>query len=226
MEGRHTEPKVYPKWLAYLLPMLTQVKRYDEAVANNYFMISGKGYPSMLSNHLKSSVEEINEIGVYDYLVLCLDGDDVGVESRKKEVLEFMKEENILLNENTKFEIIIQEKCIETWFLGNQSIFKQNPQNEKLASYVNFYNVKKNNPELMDKIPGFKDSVSGFHEEYFRLLLHERSVNYSKQMPGAVVEQYFLKAIQKRHQGTTHLQSFGNFIIFCEKIAKEIQDKN
>lgn len=30
VEGKRTERKVYPAWLAYLLPELKQVKNYDE----------------------------------------------------------------------------------------------------------------------------------------------------------------------------------------------------
>ncbi|MEM0999584.1 MAG: hypothetical protein AAGN35_21180 [Bacteroidota bacterium] len=49
LEGKRTEPKVYPNWLKVLLPQYSRVAVADEARANNYYMILGFGYPSLSS---------------------------------------------------------------------------------------------------------------------------------------------------------------------------------
>ena len=41
---------------------------------------------------------------------------------------------------------------MESWFLGNRKILKDNPQNPLMLKYLRFYNVKNDNPELMDNI--------------------------------------------------------------------------
>ena len=67
VEGK-TERKVYPKWLSYFLPYLSRVNYPEDAKKNNYYLISGGGYPSILDNHLVDSIRDINAVdGIYDY---------------------------------------------------------------------------------------------------------------------------------------------------------------
>jgi hypothetical protein len=99
-------------------------------------------------------------------LVICLDGDDLGVEKTKNLVLEFMQKENLVLNPTTKLEIIVQNKCFETWFLGNPKLFKQNPQSEIMKEFNQFYNVKTDDPELMEKPNDFGGSTAMYHFKY------------------------------------------------------------
>ncbi len=221
MEGERTEMKVYPKWLSHLIPELQQIKFFDEAVKNNYYMISGYGYPALL-NEIAPAVENINNMNNYDYFVICLDADEQSILDCKQEILDFMKNEKIKLNQNTKFEIIVQNKCIETWFLGNAKIFKKNPSSDFLIECVKFYDVKKNDPELMGKLSDFEASASIFHENYLRELLAERNVNYSKKNPDVVTKEYFLNELIKRNKKTNHIKTFKYFIDFCEQIRKNV----
>lgn len=64
-----TEKKVYPKWLSYLLPTFTRVDIPEDASQNNYYLISGGGFPSLLDNHLRSSLDDIEYSGNYDFLI-------------------------------------------------------------------------------------------------------------------------------------------------------------
>ncbi|WP_027003754.1 hypothetical protein [Hugenholtzia roseola] len=222
VEGKRTEMKVYPKWLSYLVPELQRSTSFDTVVKNNYFMFSGNGFPSLLDNHLRNCVIDINNAGNYDYFVICLDADEQSVEDCRQEILEFMKKENINLNSKTKFKIIVQNKCLETWFLANPKIFKKNPNSNFLKECIEFYNVKKDDPELMGKLPDFESSTSVFHSSYLQELLAERNVNYSKKNPQSVAEEYFLRELILRNQKTNHIQSFQNFIQFCQEIRIKI----
>ncbi|MDB9315843.1 hypothetical protein PN462_22215 [Spirulina sp. CS-785/01] len=121
VEGRSTETKLYPRWLQYLVPELTQVDNHDDVQKNNYYLVSGQGYPAIL-NYLSTAVEDITEVGVYNYLVICVDADEDSVKERKEEIRTFIEEQNFELG-STKVKIIIQNRCIESWLLGNRKIF-------------------------------------------------------------------------------------------------------
>ena len=211
VEGRRTEMKVYPKWLSYLVPNLKRVNAHQNVESNNYYIFSGNGFPSLLDNHLRNCIEDINSTKKYDYFVICLDADEQNIQQCKQEVLEFMTIEKLALNNNVQFEIIVQNKCLETWFLGNPKIFKKNPNNDFLKECVAFYNVKYNNPELMGKISNFEGSTSIFHSSYLQQLLSERNIRYSKNNPQGVLEEYFLQNLINRNQKTGHIQSFEFF---------------
>jgi hypothetical protein len=86
VEGRRTEPKIYPCWLSYLIPELAKLKSFDEDCLNGYFIFSGFGYPHLLDEILPDSVEDINNSGDYDYLVLVIDAEELSLEERIEEV--------------------------------------------------------------------------------------------------------------------------------------------
>ena len=222
VEGRRTEMKVYPKWLSHLVPELQKVNTIDGVTKNNYYMISGYGFPSLLKE-IPFAVQNINDVGNYDYFVICLDADDQNIEDCKREILDFMTEEKIVLSPRTQFEIIVQNRCFETWFLANPKIFKKNPSSDFVKECVAFYNVKKNDPELMQKLPDYEGSTSMFHATYFQELLYEKAkVHYTKNNPREVVEAYFLNELIKRNQKTNHITSFQHFIQFCEEVRAKI----
>jgi hypothetical protein len=114
VEGKRTEMKVYPKWLSYLVPKLKRVNAFQNVESNNYYIFSGNGFPSLLDNHLRNCIEDINSIKKYDYFVICLDADEQNIQQCKQEILDFMISEKLALNPNVQFEIIVQNKCLET----------------------------------------------------------------------------------------------------------------
>lgn len=222
VEGKQTEKKVYPRWLAYLIPNLEKVQWHHQVINNNYCLFSGEGFPSILNNHLKNSIEDVNESGNFDYLVICLDSDDDTVEERKQKVIDFINEEDIKLNSTTELIIIVQNKCFETWFLGNSKIFKSNPSSKYLLECIKHYNVRDNDPELMSKPKQIDSTTSIYHSSYLRELLNERNIQYSKKNPQGVMDEPFLKELIKRNVKTSHIKSFKEFVDFCEKVNSEI----
>ncbi len=222
VEGRKTEKKVYPKWIAALIPEMQEIKDAFEAVEKNFYIFTGNGYPSLLHNHLRNSVADINSIGNYDYFVICLDADEFTVTERENEVLEFIEKEHILLNSNTKLIIIVQNRCIETWFLGNSKVFKRNPAREKLKEFVAFYDVSTKDPELMGKLDGY-ETHADFHETYLSELLAERNILYTKQKPRGVTEPDYLKQLIKRATAKQHIKSFKVFYDFCASVQSKLK---
>lgn len=220
VEGRRTEKKVYPAWLNFLIPELNRVTWSNEAVDNNYYLFNGNGFPALLHNHLKNSIEEVNDLGNYNYLILILDVDETSVQERKIEVQNFILEENLELLA-CELVVIPQNRCIESWFLGNKNVFKANAQDPILNEYTRYYNVRDNDPELMGVYGSFNTHAQ-FHADYCTLFLRERNIRYSKNNPNGVTEENYLNSLIDRQQTTESLESFKYFIDFCKLIRDSI----
>ncbi len=220
VEGRSTEKKLYPAWLKILLPEIERVQLYNQVDKNNYVIMSGYGYPNIF-NHIRGAVGKIQEIGKYDYLVVCVDADEDTVEDRKQEIKDFVRENNLELGK-TKLVPIIQNRCIETWLLGNRKIFdsRQSLQ-EPLKEYVNYYDVSISDPELMGN---YSDDYNhaDFHELYLKAIFAARNIRYTKKSPGDSQESHYLKQLIKRVENQPqHLKSFQDFIDFCNQVQSQ-----
>lgn len=216
VEGRNCERKLYPLWLAHLLPKYSKVDRYLDATNNNYYLISGQGYPRLLTTTLPNAIDEIVDSGAYDFLIIVLDADDDSVDKR----IAIAKSHLVGLNlGKCQPKIIVQNCCVESWLLGNRQVFKRQPQNTQLSQYIKFYSVYKDDPELMDK-PQNVASKAAFHKRYLKLMLAERTIRYSENQPKVVGEAGYLSALQARiTDKPTHLQTLQTFLEFCDELA-------
>ncbi len=220
-EGRRTERKVYPQWLSILLPKLSEVRFAHEVSSHSYYIFSGNGYPSILDNHLVNAVCEVSAIGRFNYLVMCIDADEMEVHERRREVHDFMATRNLELLGGTRFVLIVQNRCIETWCLGNKRVYKKNPSSELLKSYMGFYNVRDDDPELMGRLEPFETHAQ-FHAEYLAEMLQARNIRYTKKNPQGVVEAAYLQELINRTTQTSHIQTFGEFLSFCSLISSQL----
>lgn len=222
VEGKRTEKKVYPAWLSYLLPELQRVQSYDRVIKNNYYLFSGEGYPSIIYDHIPNAIEDIRSLGKYNYFVVCLDAEENNVTDIKQEIYEFLQNEKIEMG-NIQLVLIIQNRCIETWFLGNRRIYSKNPQGTPLLDYTRYYNVSVNCPEMMGKYQNFHTHAQ-FHEAYLKALFEEKRISYSKRHPGEVLKAYYLEELLARIKAQPeHLPTFRYFIEFCNLIKPKLQ---
>ncbi|CBN58086.1 hypothetical protein OSCI_3620009 [Kamptonema sp. PCC 6506] len=224
VEGATTEKKVYPAWLAHLLPELQRVQSYDLVNEKNYYLISGEGYPSIY-NFIGNSIEDINASGKYNYFVVCLDAEENTVTELKTEIYDFLSTQQLILN-NTKFVLIIQNRCLETWLLGNRKIYSKQPQSQPLLDYTKYYNVSAHDPEMMGKYKDFNTHAQ-FHESYLKALFEAKNEkkSYTKQRPGDVLKPFYLDQLVARiQQEPQHLTSFRYFIDFCNTIRSQLQN--
>jgi hypothetical protein len=216
VEGK-TERKIYPKWLKQLLPTLTKVDRPALINQNNYCIVSGNGYPSILG-YLKESIDEANRIGTFDFFIVIADTDDIDIADRELEIRDYVLKNNIKLNDSTDFVIILQRCCIETWFLGNRKIFKKNTQDTELNDWIKHFNVSIDDPETMISPTNYNGAIGNFHKMYLKKMLAERHISYSEIQPNAVTEPPYLDEIIKRFEQTGHIATFGALLDFCKKL--------
>jgi hypothetical protein len=230
-----TESEFYPKFINYYFnDQLKRVEDFSNAVNNNYFLIGSEGYPFIYTGPkfpegsypaLKSAILDINTRPVYDYLIVCLDADEVTVSERIiefREKIEGFKQEGVTLNKACEFKLIVQNRCIETWFLGNRKIYKHNPTSEPLISYVKYYNVKADDPELMGN---YSDDFThqDFHLQYLRSMLRERRLGYKKELPETIVKENYMLQLQKRvNDKGQHLKTLKDFFDFCDYVKANI----
>lgn len=115
--------------------------------------------------------------------------------------------------------VVVQNRSIETWFLGNRRILARGPQSSKLAQYIQFYDVSVDDPEQMGTFKGFSTHAQ-FHSAYLREVFREKRISYTKQRPGHVADESYLQQLLKRvSDEPQHLQSFQSFISFCDYIT-------
>ncbi|NJL81210.1 MAG: hypothetical protein HC917_24885 [Richelia sp. SM2_1_7] len=194
-------------------------------VSNNYFLLSGNGYPRIFTDILKNSISDINKVGSYNYLILCIDADENSIVERQQELSEYLeqfKKEGVALSGNCKLELVVQNRCIETWFLGNKMVYKINPSSRILLQFQEHYNVKDNDPELMPVFGDF-DNHANFHFAYLKEMLLERNVRYTKNHPRDVAERHYLERLIERGEKDNHILSFLNFYNLCKEIKSEIK---
>ena len=220
VEGRRTEPRVYRQWLQQLLPEWEEVQGFDEVAQRTYFLRGALRKSPSLKERLRASILEVNQCQ-YDYLVVCIDAEEYAVGEVKegfREMLATLDSEGVALRGGITFEIVIQNKCIETWFLGNRKIFSRHPQDPDLIAFIRHFNVCVDDPELMVCPIGDErfGSVAQFHYEYLRKLLAEKNLHYSKPRPDIVTQPHYLVELQKRVQDTQHLHSLRHFLDLCE----------
>jgi hypothetical protein len=220
LEGEKTEVLLYPKWITYIIPQLTQVDSESDIKGNNFYIFSGGGIPSIYQ-HTVNAIKNINDNPVFDKLIVCLDGEEIGIEARIQEIRDYITESKVVLNSKCEIDFVIQNICIETWFLGNRKIVKRNPENEQLRNYMEHYNVINKDPELMNKMENFRNKAH-FHFSYFREVLKEHNLSYSKSKPKIVLEASYVDELIKRTNETQHLPSLKNFISLLLEIKSGI----
>ena len=224
LEGRSTEKKIYESWLKYLLPELTKVQHYHQANQNNYCLVSAHGYPSIIHEYIPDTIEKIKETEKYNYLVICLDAEEETVASKRQEIEDFIVKNDLGLKLGKVQPIsIIQNRCIETWLLGNRKMFdSRQPLEKYLSDYAQYYDVSVKDPELMGNYSQDYNHPQ-FHLLYLKEIFKAKKINYSKKNSGKARNESYLDELKKRVVSEPeHLKTFQYFIDFCEMIKKEL----
>ena len=179
--------KIIDHWIPLLLPTLTRAKSIAEIQNNQYVLYSGMGYPRLLGtdrsspekNILGQTIDTINLYQTIDYLLIFLDGDDDGVSLRHQIVQQKIESYHRPLS--CPYVIFVQNKCLETWLLGNRDLFPTTPLPNFLP-FLAHYNVSIDDPEQMEKDPNFAFASTSalYHERYLRAMMQNLGYRYSK----------------------------------------------
>lgn len=214
-----TEKYIYPLWISHLMPQFTRVKAACEAIHDHYFIWNGGGYPHLLDENLANSINEVDDCGTYDYLILCLDCDEKSPQETIAEVEEFIGKNKLSIKSNCQLKIIPQYKTIETWCLGNKKVFPRHNLSLDFRRFTEFYNVSIDDPELMSQPNDFIGSVGDYHYSYLSTMLREKNMTYTKSKHVPVTELSYLQQLKKRTQTTSHLATLKYFFDFCTHIS-------
>lgn len=207
VEGEKTESLVYKKWIRYINPKLRHVESLQDLQNNNFIIYAGYGHPFYF-DVIDSAIEDINNSGLIDRLVISVDSEDMSYQEKYDEINSHINSKHC----DSEIFIIVQHYCFESWALGNKSIISRNSQDELLRKYVDFYNVVENDPELM---PAFANlNRSQFSYRYLRKAVNEkyRNLTYSKSNPKILLNRKYFEKIKNRYLGTGHISSFSNFL--------------
>lgn|SRR5712691_503683 len=207
-EGK-VESIVYQHWIPCVNPSLTHVSSLIEVNVNNFYMVSGMGYPGYFKI-IENAILDVNNNRKFDRLVISIDSEDMTKQEKYDQIHIFIANKSCCV----EIKIVVQHFCFETWALGNRKIIKANTKSEKLREYKRLFNVRVHDPELLPEEPNEKLNRAQFAEKYLRLALNNtfRNLTYSKGNPQAVIHSKYFDQVRNRLRDMAHIASFGDFL--------------
>ncbi len=167
---------------------------------------------------MKQAIQDIRDTGKFSHLVVCLDAEQLSIQERAGKVQQALAEwqsdfPELHLNQVT-FEIIVHNRCIETWLLGNREIVPENPRNQDLINFLGLYDVRVKDPERMDLFNNFRHHAKQ-HYAYFRAFKAEETFDEHSRS-------YFESMVSRITDMPTHLQTFQSFLTFCRRLGAAV----
>lgn len=208
VEGEVGEKKVYQHWIPLVNPILTPIDYITQVTTNNFYIISGNGYPNYF-NTIKNAIDDVANNPQFNRLVVAVDSEDIDFATKYTEIDDYIQS----FGTSIDYRIIIQHFCLETWALGNKNIYVRNPQDTQLIQFQSIWNVSTQDPELL---PPLVSHLNRAHsaELYLRKLLQEkyRNLTYTKRRPEALLNNTFFNRVKNRCTQDRHVQSFEHFL--------------
>lgn len=209
VEGEIGEKYLYQNWIPFVNPKLKHVKDISMIKENNFFIISGGGFPSYYGV-IESAIEDVNSYDIIDELVIAIDSEDLSYSDKLNEMTEYLSQFKC----KAEIRIIIQHFCLETWALGNRRIIRPNPNCPRLIQYKKIYNVRSSDPELLPPNDLEELNRAQFAEKYLRRALNDkfRNLTYNKRNPKVLLHQKYFLRVKERYEQTGHIKSFDDFL--------------
>ena len=224
VEGDRTEKRMYRAWVGHVFPSLTHVLTIGEITSSSYCVISGGGIP-LYKEELRDALSDIRQNAQVRHLFLCIDAEELSREERRREMEDEIRKAEIESRVRTgnpwlAIHPIVQNCCVETWFLGHAKMMRRNPSSELLREFKAFYDVSERDPERMAAYRGFRTRAE-FHLHYLKEMLREQNpmLSYTKKRPDAVLGADYLRALRHRCVATGHLASLQELFDTWESIA-------
>lgn len=208
VEGEVDERRIYSEWFKQFFPNMSQVGRLPDVAQNHYFIFSAKSHSVLTkTDRIRKSMEDVAAHGNIDRFFVCLDAESMSYEARFRRVQQTVHEAMIdtKIKEhipNFREHIIIQNVCIETWFLGNVHVVNAVSNHVAVKPLKDSYDVTTLDPEDLPHDPRFKVRAQ-FHKHYLRQVLHA----HNRKFPGIAQDPEYTQALQHRCASTNHLRS-------------------
>lgn len=209
VEGKRTEKFVFSHWIPLLNKSLTQVHYPMHLRNNNFYILNAGGHPYYFEI-IKRAAKDVADNPQYGQLVISIDAEDDDPVEKANEVLDSVH----TVNRKLQPEIVVQNACIESWFLGNRRILRRFPQTNESRDWKAHYDVWENCPEQMPEHSQKELNRAQTAFVYLKAGLRDRNPRliYSKKRPLVVCDQSYLDRLKDRVSQTAHLTSFQSFI--------------
>ena len=209
VEGRTSEKKVYPCWIKRINPILVEITDLDDFSGNNYYLISGGGYPNYL-DVIDAALEDVSAYDAIDYLVVCVDSEEMTLQEKYQEIVKHINKRITL----DRLKIVIQHFCLATWGLSNKVVHKRNPQDPILREYIRLFDTRVRDPELLPNYQKLNFNRAQFAHDYLRRVLREKHkrLSYTKANPMIIAHETYFDRIIARYSEDKHIQSFKLFL--------------
>lgn len=201
------EKEIYPTWISHVNPNLVYVNDIVDIADNQYAILSGGGYPQYLSI-IDNAILDVNDHGNIQKLVVSIDSEDMTREEKYLEIYNHIRDSLCI----AEIHIIVQHFCIEAWALGNRTIIRRNPTNPVLRMYLQYFNVRVDDPELL---PFYNDYTRAqFALRYLHKAVNDLNprISYSKKDPRFLKQNGYVHQLRSRLNDTGHISSFQSFL--------------
>lgn len=205
VEGKNTEPEAYPRFIEHFVDGYYKVNKLEELTINNYIIESGYGYPNILKifNNTLTKIAEFNKKSKHngkkvDTLVFVIDADNYkNPASARKNVEQIISDrKNLIKDAKISVRYVIQNLCIESWFLGNKNAFPDTYTDE-FKKYVDYFDVKHCSPDKMrSPIPDI--SHAQYSCKYLIEMLHQSGEIYGKSNTTFVTTPNYIDGVNER----------------------------
>ena len=162
-------------------------------------------------SRIEGAVRDVNDIPLFDRLVIAIDSEDVELLEKQREVSERVDR----IGSRVEVKYVIQHFCLETWFLGNRQTFRKKTRDPELIKYMALFDVRTNDPELLPNNTKQSWNRSQFAFHYLRAGIRDvynGRKSYTKRNPGPVATRNYFDQVKKRCLDEKHILSFHGFL--------------
>jgi hypothetical protein len=228
-----TEFKLYPKWINHLstTPFTECTTGYHDVVNNQFTIFDVTGIGKM-GKEIIVAINEIIANPVFDYLVIVVDADDNSTTDRLTLINGVLSAPTTpTLPSNCRVKIIVQQVCIETWFIGHTDHFRATKtcRDRGILAFMAEYDAENNDPELMPNahpptsIPTSIQfhSIGAYHTTFLKRMLRgaNRTWRYGKSSAHNLIDiPYFQRLEQRLTETPTHLKTFADMVTFMRSL--------
>jgi hypothetical protein len=194
-----------PTWIRALDPRLVAMTSVDDPVDHGFWLVSGGGYPFLRRIVADAVADIVDRPNFFDALVVVVDRGEGTLDQRRAEFRDQVGGLPCALR------LVVADRCVETWALGNRSFIAAIPTTEDLRAWKAHHDVRERDPEALPLRPPHQ-TVEQCAAAYLTAAHRERRLAYNKARPVHLANAAYLDAVRNRLADTGHLASFRSFL--------------